>query len=93
MSGTAEGGSETPQSPFPYSRAAVIVTDGSTVSQQAFVLWFADDGNTNLSSLNLLLQANWGVVSLTAMSGTGEHGPDTPQSSFPYSRALVILQR
>jgi len=29
----------------------------------------------------------------TAMSGTGEHGPDTPQSFFPYSRALVILQR
>jgi hypothetical protein len=93
MSGTGETGSETPQSPFPYSRAAVALSDGSTVSQQAFVLWFADDGNTNLSSLNALLQANWGIVSLTAMSGTGEHGPDTPQSSFPYSRALVILQR
>ena len=92
MSGTGEAGSETPQSPFPYSRAAVILTDGSDMSQQAFVLWFADDGNTNLASLNLLLQS-WGIVSLTAMSGTGEDGPDTPQSPFPYSRALVILQR
>src|SRR5882757_7811724 len=93
MSGTGETGAETPQSSFPYSRAAVVVSDGSAVSQQAFVLWFADDGNTNLSSLNALLQANLSIVSLTAMSGTGEHGPDTTQSSFPYSRALVILQR
>jgi hypothetical protein len=29
---------------------------------------------------------------MSAMSGTGEHGPDTPQSPFPYSREVVILQ-
>lgn len=62
-------------------------------SQRAFVLWFADDGNTNLAALNALLGQGWGVTNLCAMSGTGEHGNDTPQSPFPYSRALVVLQR
>jgi hypothetical protein len=93
MSGTGEQGAETPQSPFPYSRAAVVLAPGGGVTQQAFVLWFGDDGNTNLGDLNALLNGGWNVVILTAMSGTGEHGSDTPQSLFPYSRALAILQR
>jgi hypothetical protein len=93
MSGTGEQGGETPQSPFPYSRATVIVDDGATAQQRAFVLWFADDGNTNLAALNGLLGQGWAVVRLCAMSGTGEHGNDTPQSPFPYSRALLVLQR
>lgn len=92
MSGTGEEGAETPQSPYPYSRAAVILAPGG-FTQQAFVLWFADDGNTNLPGLNALLGAGWNVAILVAMSGTGEHGSDTPGSPFPYSRALVVLQR
>jgi hypothetical protein len=93
MSGTGEQGGETPQSPFPYSRATVVLDQGDSVTQRAFVLWFGDEGTTNLGALNSLLAANWRVVNLGAMSGTGEHGPDTPQSPFPYSRALAILQR
>jgi hypothetical protein len=93
MSGTGEQGGETPQSQFPYSRAAVIVDDGAPATQRAFVLWFADDGNTNLGALNSLLGSGWHVVQITAMSGTGEHGNDTPQSPFPYSRAVVVLQQ
>lgn len=94
MSGTGEQGGETPQSPFPYSRAALVLSPNTTkVTQHAFVLWFADNGNTNLAGLNALLSEGWSVVRLEAMSGTGEHGPDTPQSQFPYSRAVVILQR
>lgn len=94
MSSTGEQGGETPQSPFPYSRAAIVLgPKTSKVTQQAFVLWFADDGNTNLSALNTLLGGGWSVAQLAAMSGTGEHGNDTPQSPFPYSRAAVILQR
>lgn len=95
MSGTGEQGGETPQSPFPYSRAAVVLAPlaKGQPEQKAFVLWFGDDGNTNLAGLNALLSDGWNVHKLIAMSGTGEHGDDTPQSSFPYSRALAVLQR
>jgi hypothetical protein len=94
MSGTGEEGNETPQSPFPYSRATVVLDQGTAgVAQEAFVLWFADDGATNLGALNGLLAQNWRIVNLVAMSGTGEHGGETPQSPFPYSRALAVLQR
>jgi hypothetical protein len=93
MSGTGETGQETPQSPFPYSRAALALVRDSDHDQQAFVLWFADDGNTNLGALNGMLGQNWNIAQLVAMSGGGEHGPETPQSPFPYSRALAILQR
>lgn len=93
MSGTGETGQETPQSPFPYSRAAVALSRDGGRDQQAFVLWFADDGNTNLQQLNGVLDQNWNISQLVAMSGGGERGPETPQSAFPYSRALAILQR
>ena len=99
MSGTAETGQETPQSPFPYSRAALALGrdgghgGGNGHGQKAFVLWFADDGNTNLPQLNGMLGQNWNIAQLVAMSGGGEHGPETPQSVFPYSRALAVLQR
>jgi hypothetical protein len=94
MSGTGESGQETPQSVFPYSRAAVVLSrEGQRAAQSAFVLWFGDDGNTNLAQLNALLGAGWDVGRLVALSGTGEHGPETPQSTFPYSRALAILER
>ena len=63
------------------------------MAQQAFVLWFGDTGNTNLAELNQLLNQGWKVVSVTPMSGTGERGNETPQSHFPYSRAVVILER
>jgi len=63
------------------------------ITQQAFVLWFADDGNTNLGALNNVLDQGWRVRLATPMSGTGETGQETPPSSFPYSRALAILQR
>jgi hypothetical protein len=95
MSGTGEQGPETPESPYPYSRAVVILQPGNASQiQKALVLWFADGpGNTNLATLNGLLAAGWNVVTLVSMSGTGEHGGETPGSPFPYSRALVILQR
>lgn len=93
MSGTGETGGETPQSPFPYSRAALALEDAGAGTQRAFVLWFGDEGNTNRGALNALLGQGWRVHLLAAMSGTGEHGPDTPQSGFPYSRAVVILRQ
>src|SRR5688500_19695384 len=80
MSGTGETGQETPQSPFPYSRAALALSRDGGHDQQAFVLWFADDGNTNLQQLNGVLNQNWNISQLVAMSGGGEHGPETPQS-------------
>src|SRR3954447_10124751 len=75
MSGTAETGQETPQSPFPYSRAALALARDRGHEQRAFVLWFADDGNTNLPQLNGMLGQNWDIAQLVAMSGGGEHGP------------------
>jgi hypothetical protein len=93
MSGTGETGPETPQSAFPYSRAAVVLSDESGRDQQAFVLWFGDTGSTSLPQLNALLAQDWDVAQLLPMSGTGERGPETPQSTWPYSRALVILER
>jgi hypothetical protein len=95
MSGTGESGQETPQSAFPYCRAAVVLSRSSDHDdeEQAFVLWFGDDGNTNLAQLNALLGDRWNVTRLLALSGTGEHGPETPQSAFPYSRALAVLKR
>jgi len=95
MSGTGETGQETPQSPFPYSRAAVVLSRGDDDDgpEQAFVLWFGDDGNNNLAALNALLGNRWKVTRLVALSGTGEHGPETPQSPFPHSRALAVLRR
>ena len=63
------------------------------MAQKAFVLYFADTGNTNLAQLNTELTAGWKVVDVTSMSGTGETGPATPQSPFPYSRALVVLEK
>ena len=63
------------------------------MTQQAFVLWFGDDGNNNLGALNQLLYEGWKVVSVTSMSGTGERGNETPQSHFPYSRAVVIVEK
>ncbi|HVO55903.1 MAG TPA: hypothetical protein VMT37_15950 [Solirubrobacterales bacterium] len=93
MSGTGEQGPEDPQSPFPYSRAALVLAPGGTGTQSAFILWFADEGSTNLAALNRQLASGWTVVNLVPMSGTGEHGNETPQSPFPYSRALAILQR
>lgn len=92
MSGTGETGQETPQSPFPYSRAALALSEDGGHDQQAFVLWFADEGNTNLPQLNNLLSQNWSIALLVPMSGSGEHGSETPQSVFPYSRALAVLQ-
>jgi hypothetical protein len=93
MSGSGETGQETPQSPFPYSRAALALSQDGRHEQRAFVLWFADDGDTNLQQLNGLLGQDWEISQLVAMSGGGERGPETPQSSFPYSRALAVLQR
>ncbi len=63
--------------------------------QQAFILWFGDTGAThnNLAALNQLLGQGWKVAQVTPMSGTGERGNETPQSLFPYSRAVVILER
>jgi cytolysin (calcineurin-like family phosphatase) len=65
------------------------------MQQQAFILWFGDAGAAcnNLAALNQLLNQGWKVVSVTPMSGTGERGNETPQSKFPYSRAVVIMQR
>jgi hypothetical protein len=93
MSGTGETGPETPQSQFPYSRAAVVLSDDDGRDQQAFVLWFGDTGSTSLPQLNALLAQDWEVAQLYPMSGTGERGPETPQSAWPYSRALAILER
>ena len=61
--------------------------------QEAFVLYFADEGNTNLSALNSKLSEGYQVVTISPMSGTGESGSETPQSPFPYSRAVVILSK
>ncbi len=63
------------------------------MAQRAFILWYADDESTNLDQLNALLEQGWSVAQVTAMSGTGERGNETPRSPFPYSRAVVILQR
>jgi hypothetical protein len=65
------------------------------MAQQAFILWFGDSGSqhNNLAALNQLLNQGWGVLSVTPMSGTGERGNETPQSPFPYSRAVVILNK
>jgi hypothetical protein len=94
MSGSGETGQETGQSAFPYSRAAVVLTRSEgAAAEQAFVLWFGDDGANNLPQLNALLGNRWNVTRLLALSGTGEHGPETPQSGFPYGRALAVLQR
>ncbi len=94
LSGVGEQGPETPQSDFPYSRALVILEEKHGASgAQAYVLWFADDGNTNLAGLNALLGSGWEVQQLSTMSGTGEHGGETPDSPFPYGRALVVLRR
>jgi hypothetical protein len=92
MSGTGEQGNETPQSPFPYSRAAIVLQQVAGPIQRAFVLWFGDDGSTNLAALNGMLTGSTSVETIVAMSGTGEHGSETPQSPFAYSRALVIMQ-
>ena len=48
------------------------------MSQQAFVLWFADDGNTNLSTLNALLNQGRRVVLTSAMSGKECNGGVSP---------------
>jgi hypothetical protein len=92
MSGTGEAGPETAQSPFPYSRAALVLAKESGHAQHAFVLWFADEGSTNLQQLNDRLNQGMNVFQLLPMSGSGEHGTETPQSGFPYSRALALLQ-
>jgi hypothetical protein len=65
------------------------------MAQQAFILWFGDAGasNNNLVALNQQLNQGWKVVNVTPMSGTGERGNETPQSQFPYSRAVVILEK
>jgi hypothetical protein len=65
------------------------------MAQQAYILWFGDSGaaHNNLASLNQQLSQGWKVVSVTPMSGTGERGNETPQSPFPYSRAVVILEK
>jgi hypothetical protein len=94
LSGSGETGQETGQSAFPYSRAAVVLTPSAgAAAERAFVLWFGDDGANNLAQLNGLLSGGWNVTRLLALSGTGEHGPETPQSGFPYGRALAVLQR
>jgi hypothetical protein len=65
------------------------------MAQQAFILWFGDSANShnNLAALNQLLNQGWIVLSVSPMSGTGERGNETPESSFPYSRAVVILNK
>jgi hypothetical protein len=65
------------------------------MQQQAFILWFGDAAaaNNNLAALNQLLSQGWKVIMVSPMSGTGERGNETPQSQFPYSRAVVIMQR
>ena len=63
------------------------------IQQQAFVLYFADTGHTNLPELNSELSQGYQVVSVTPMSGTGETGHNTPNSDFPFSRAVVILSK
>ena len=65
------------------------------MAQQAFILWFGDAGsaNNNLAALNQLLKQGWKVVQVAPMSGTGERGNETPQSQFPYSRAVLILEQ
>ncbi|MDY7003159.1 MAG: hypothetical protein SWX82_04110 [Cyanobacteriota bacterium] len=63
------------------------------IQQEAFVLYFADTGHTNLSDLNSKLSQGYQVVTISPMSGTGESGTETPQSPFPYSRAVVILSK
>lgn len=91
MSGTGELGNNTPGSDFPYSRAILALDDGDHhKTQEASIVWFGDTGSTNLNTVNQRLGAGRDVVSLTALSGTGELGPNTPQSQWPYSRALVI---
>ncbi len=61
------------------------------MQQEVFVLYFADDGHTNLPELNSKLSGGYQVVSVTPMSGTGETGSQTPNSDFPYSRAVLVL--
>jgi hypothetical protein len=91
MSGTGELGENTPGSLFPYSRAILALEDKDHhKAQEASVVWYADTASTNLNSVNQRLGTGREVVSLTALSGTWELGPNTPQSQFPYSRALVI---
>lgn len=91
MSGTGELGNNTPGSDFPYSRAILALDDEHHhKTQEASIVWFAETNSTNLNIVNQRLGTGREVVSLTALSGTGELGPNTPQSQFPYSRALVI---
>ena len=73
--------------------AAGALEQTSGKAQEAFVLWFGDDGNTNLATLNSKLTGSASVYKLVSMSGSNEQGPETPQSSFPYSRALVIIEQ
>jgi hypothetical protein len=61
------------------------------VAQQAYVLYWGDDVNTNLAGLNTLLATGQSVVMASPMSGTGEDSP-TPQSQWPYSRAIIFLE-
>lgn len=65
------------------------------MAQQAFILWFGDaqPASNNLAALNTQLNQGWKVAKVSAMSGTGEQGNETPESKFPYSRALVILEK
>lgn len=60
------------------------------MAQQAFVLYWGDNVNTNLGDLNNLLGSGQRVVMASPMSGTGATGP-TSQSQWPYSRAALIL--
>jgi hypothetical protein len=93
MSSTGELGDNTPGSPFPYSRAVLALDDSHHGGdQEAHIIWFAEPNSTNLNNVNQRLQTGLEVVSLTALSGHGELGPNTPQSQFPYSRALAILE-
>ena len=65
------------------------------MAQKAFILWFGDaqPASNNLAALNQLLDQGWKVANVSPMSGTGERGDETPESKFPYSRALVILEK
>jgi len=65
------------------------------MAQQAFILWWGDSGaaNNNLAALNSQLSQGWKVMNVTPMSGTGERGNETPQSAFPYSRAVVVMEK
>ncbi len=60
------------------------------MAQRAFVLFHSED-HSNIGELNNLLAQGMRVKRASAMSGTGETGPETPQSAFPYSRAAVVL--